>query len=214
LHDAGATPGKIVMIHFMSSDPCVPVVPIVPPATAVQEVGIPLRYDPPFMLWWIVGVHLAWAGGLIFEPTVLTKAIALVGLDWLVEWGLSSTAIAAVLGSCALLAAAGLVLEKWTRDHLRPRAGLAFMAGTLLPQYFLVLIAFTSDVWLLLNPPAGQSGQPVASWILITVLFPVVWGALLHTAAILLRAELAVRGFPPWPPRGQRGRWVAIWKPE
>jgi hypothetical protein len=206
----------IAMLYLMRSDPCVPIVPIIPATApaAAQEVGIPLRYDPPFMLWWIVGVHLAWAGGLIFEPDVLTRAIALVGLDWLVEWGLSSAMIAVVLGSCAILAGAGLVLEKWSRDHLRPRAAMAFMAAALLPQYFLVLIAFTSDLALLFEHKAGSNGQPIASWILITVLFPVVWGALLHTAAILLRAELAVRGFPPWPPRGQRGRWVAIWKPE
>lgn len=199
----------------MQSDPAL-VVPIVPspPAAAVQEIGIPLRQDPPFMLWWIVGVHAAWAGGLLFEPDVLTRAIALVGLDWLVEWGLSSNMIAGILGGFALLAASGLVLERWARENLAPRRALGFMAATLLPQYFLVLIAFSSDVWLLFDPPAGQSGQPIASWILITILFPVVWGALLHTAAILLRAELAVRGFPPWPPRGQRGSWVAIWKPE
>lgn len=201
----------------MTSDPCLPVVPMIPaPAAAAstQELGIPLRHDPPFMLWWIVGVHLAWSLGLLFEPDVLTKAIALVGLDWLVEWGLSSLLIALVLASFALLAASGLVLESWAREHLAPRHALTFMAVCLLPQYFLVLIAFTSDVSLLVSPPNGSNGQPVASWILITVLFPVVWGALLHTAAILIRAELAVRGFPPWPPRGQRGKWIAIWKPE
>lgn len=208
-----------MMASPMTSETRPPVVPVVPASSApaarvAQELGIPLRSDPPFMLWWIVGVHLAWAFGLAFEPAVLTRAIALVGLDWLVEWGMSSIQIAGILATFALLAAAGLLLERWARDHLPARWALGFMAATLLPQYFLVLIAFTSDVNLLLNPPAGASGQPVASWILITVLFPVVWGALLHTAAILLRAELAVRGFPPWPPRGQKGSWVAIWKPE
>lgn len=207
-----------MMAYVMTCDPALPVVPIVPnrasAAGQVQELGIPLRYDPPFMLWWIVGVHLAWAGGLVFEPDVLTKAIALVGLDWLITWGFSAPLIAGLLGSFALLAGAGLALERWARDNLPPRVALGLMAACLLPQYFLVLIAFTSDVSLLISPPAGQNGQPVASWILITILFPVVWGALLHTAAILLRAELAVRGFPPWPPRGQRGKWIAIWKPE
>lgn len=188
--------------------------PTLPPAS-VQESGIPLRYEPPFMLWWIVGVHFVWCLGLLFEPVVLKSAIALVGLDWLIDWGLSAHALAVVLGGFAIMAAIGLLAEGWFRTHLRPHIAMAAMATLLLPQYFLVLIAFTSDLSVLLDPDyRSASGMPIASWILITVLFPVVWGALLHTAAILLRAELAVRGYPPWPPRGQQGRWVAYWKPE
>lgn len=187
--------------------------PAAPPM--VQELGIPLRQEPPFILWWIVGVHLGWACGLTFEPDVLTRAITLVGLDWLVTWGFSPAAIAIVLASFSILAGSGLILERWAREHMAPRYALILIGTCLLPQYFLVLIAFTSDLALLIDPPvSAQTGQPVASWVLATVLFPIVWGALLHTAAILLRAELAVRGFPPWPPRGQRGKWIAIWKPE
>lgn len=191
----------------------VPTIPVT--ANTVQEQGIPLRYEPPFMLWWIVGVHMAWAFGLLFEPVTLSSAIALVGLDWLVSSGMTSEAIAFVLGSFAVLAAWGLIMEKWAINHLQPKVALAFLAICLLPQYFLVVIAFTSDLSILLDPNyRSATGAPVASWILITILFPVVWGALLHTASILLRAELAVRGFPPWPPKGQRGRWMAVWKPE
>lgn len=188
--------------------------PVLPPGS-VQENGIPLRYEPPFMLWWIVGVHIVWCFGLLFEPVVLTSAIALVGLDWLVEWGIGPQALAFLLGGFAVMAAIGLLGEGWARTHLRPRVAMGVLAGLLMPQYFLVLIAFTSDLSILLDPDyRSASGMPIASWILITILFPVVWGALLHTAAILLRAELAVRGYPPWPPRGQRGRWIAFWKPE
>lgn len=181
---------------------------------SLQEEGIPLRSEPPFMLWWIVGVHMAWALGLVFEPITLS-AIALVGLDWLVEYGLGADFIALILASFAILAAIGLLFEKWMRENLKPRVAMAVLATCLVPQYFLVIIAFTSDISILLDSDyRSTAGSPIASWVLITILFPVVWGAMLHTAAILLRAELAVRGFPPWPPRGQRGRWMAIWKPE
>lgn len=181
---------------------------------SLQEEGIPLRSEPPFMLWWIVGVHMAWALGLVFEPQTLS-VIALVGLNWLGEYGLGADSIAFVLATFAIMAATGLIFEKRMRENLSPRLAMAILAICLVPQYFLVLIAFTSDISILLDPDyRSATGAPIASWILITILFPVVWGAMLHTAAILLRAELAVRGFPPWPPRGQRGRWIAIWKQE
>jgi hypothetical protein len=208
----------------MTREPCA--VPVLPHTTqedvplakvpgSAQEVGIPLRREPPLMLWWIIGVHLAWAFGLHFEPESLTRAIALVGLEWLFEVGLTADAVAAALALFATMAAVGLASESWVAAHLRPRLAMVFLAVTVLPQYFLVLLAFTSDMAIIFDPDyTTASGTAVGSWVLIAILCPVVWGALLHTAQILLRAELAVRGFPPWPPRGEKGRWVALWKPD
>lgn len=208
----------------MADIPVVPViphtsqedVPLVEAVVSIQEVGIPLRYDPPFMLWWIVGVHFCWAVGLMYEPETLTRAIALVGLEWLFQAGLSYTFVSVTLGLFATLAAFGLLTERWVAQHWKPRKAMVFLAVTVLPQYFLVLVALSSDVSILLDPDyRGSTGAPIGSWVLIAILCPVVWGAFLHTASILLRAELAVRGFPPWPPKGSRkGRWVAMWKPE
>jgi hypothetical protein len=183
--------------------------------TTPQIDGISLRSDPPFMLWWIVLVHGTWAVGLQFEPKILSQLVALIGLDWLLEWGISPQILSCVLGSFAILAAGGLIFEERIRERFGPDTALSLIGLCLLPQYFLVLIAFTSDLATLLDPHyVTAGGNPVPTWTLICALAPIIWGATLHTATILQRATLAVRGFPPWPPRGQHGRWVAVWRPE
>lgn len=138
----------------------------------------------PWMLWWIVGVHFVWGWGLLFQPQLLGRIVVLIGVDWIAQLGVSTTVLAIILLSVSILAATGLLLER-RLHNLSPGKALTILALTLCPQYFIVLAALLSDLNTIL---AGEfQGQKIETWLLLCALAPVVFGALLHTAAILER---------------------------
>lgn len=141
-----------------------------------------MREGVPWMLWWIIGIHVGWALGLWFEYDQVARLIILLGLDWLnTPW------LSVVLLLVSGLATSGLVLEKWVAQKFSFRTAFLFMMVTLLPQYFLVLTAFMSDVHTLIFGYQTNQGMAISPWVILCALLPVVWGAVLHTGAVLER---------------------------
>lgn len=135
------------------------------------------------MLWWIIGVHYIWSIGLWQQPSILTKLVALIGLDWVVQLGLSANVMAIFLFTISTMAALGLVIEPNLRRRISRSRGLILMSICLIPQYLVVLIAFGSDLNTILS--SSFHGMHVERWVLLCALWPVAWGAILHTGAIL-----------------------------
>lgn len=137
----------------------------------------------PWMLWWIVGVHLSWGIALVVHPKTL-DALVLIGVDWITGWGLSAWLIGGLLITVSAMAAVGLLAEPTLRREPTP-ASLWLLVGLLCPQYFVVLAAMISDLNLIAE--GSFNGRDVDRWLLLGALAPVVWGALFHTASILER---------------------------
>lgn len=147
-----------------------------------RDVLIVNRRLTPWMLWWAVGLHLVWAFVLVAFPETATLAV-IVGLHPFLELGLTPDLVGIALFVAAALAGLGLVLE--TRIGLQ--ATLAFLA----PQYLILVIAFVSDVYLFV---AGEyQGRRIDRETILVILWPLAWGALLHTLAILDRYLLRWR---------------------
>lgn len=140
-----------------------------------------LRTTQPWMLWWAVGLHFIWGWALLVRPTAGNLTV-FVGLNRLVtDVGISSTILGLFLIVASLLAAAGLLLEGKI-----PRLALV----SLLPQYALLLIALLSDLEVVVTAKNPATGQYVDRVLIISIIGPLMWAAILHTFAILERFVL------------------------
>jgi hypothetical protein len=147
---------------------------------------LPCKPGVPWMLWWIVGIHVCWGLGLVVRPERIETLLILIGVDWIANIGIGPVALGGILLAVSACASTGLLFE--ARIEHAGRRGVWLIGALLCPQYFIVLAAFISDVSTL---GAGNvRGQDVERWLLVCALAPVVWGALLHTASILERYAL------------------------
>lgn len=135
-----------------------------------------------YIIWWAIGVHLAWGVALIVDPAVGPAAI-LVGLHWVIALGISGQLLGMFLIVAALLAAVSLLYT----SRLSNIEALVM----LLPQYALLVAAFVSDAQSIAN--GILLDKPIDRLLLFTALFPVMLAALLHSAAIIERHTTWIR---------------------
>lgn len=133
-------------------------------------------FTRPYIIWWAILLHVVWGVSILFRPSIITLGI-LVGINRLTDVGLSSMQVGSVLLIAALLALIALIL-----DHRIPRH---ISISLLAPQYFILVLAFISDIEVLYYGEVRN--QSVDRIVLFTVLFPVMIGAVLHTLAIYER---------------------------
>lgn len=136
----------------------------------------------PYIIWWAIAVHIAWGIALLVDPYVAPVAI-LVGLHWVIDFGIEGATLGVALLIAATLAMVSLLAAK------RLSNGVAFLL--LMPQYALLVAAFVSD---LQSVVSGQvAGRDIDRPLLFTALWPMVVAALLHSVAIVERHLLWTR---------------------
>lgn len=144
-----------------------------------------VRFGYPWMIVWAIGVHLMWGIGLWVNDQVATLVL-LVGLNHFIdEAHISPHLLGSLIALAALLAIIGLFLE----GSASPRTVLAL----LLPQYGLMIVALLSDSIILVHGLKTSAGVPIDRVLLFTILGPMMFAALLHTASIIERFVLEPR---------------------
>ena len=131
----------------------------------------------PLILWWASLVHTGLGISVLIDNDA-SAVLLLVGLHDITN-SLGPDEIGALLIFFSILAAVGLMFE-----HKIPRTAIISL---LLPQYFLLIASFVSDVWLILDGFENSRGQQVPTPVIFAALWAVMAGSILHTIGIVER---------------------------
>lgn len=138
--------------------------------------------DQPWMIWFAISLHLVYGSALIIWPATTTALAILGGFDHLIA-AFGATATGCILFGFASIAAIGVSFEQ--------RLGKAPAILLLMPQYSLLLYAFTASIVTItqgmeVHSRSGGIVEVMRELIFIGVA-PICLTAVWHTAAILAR---------------------------
>lgn len=149
----------------------------------IREIAF-IRWGYPYMIFFTAGIHINTGLFMTLDARV-GNLLPFFGLKELSSLGLTTFGLGVALMVVGALACVALILE--------PRLKLRIALLLLLPQYGLMVAAFLSDAWLLINGATSSSGNPVAFTILEPLVFIIMFAALLHTLSIIERFVVAPR---------------------
>lgn len=123
-------------------------------------------------------VHVVWGGALIYSDAV-GRTLILVGLDKFVEAGMTVDSLGIMLLTFSALAVLGLVKESEWGDRR--------CFALIMPQYFLMMAQFGSDLQVIFTGYTTASGNPVDPVLVFTILAMPMLLALFHTWSVVER---------------------------
>lgn len=134
------------------------------------------QYPIPWMIWWAIALHIVW-GVLLLTDSNTARLAILVGLNRLIDLGISDTIVAIIIITAALIATFGLLTE----GKMPWRWSLCF----LMPQYAVVMQALLSALYSVYEGEVMD--RQIDRDILVAVLAAIILGAVFHSASILER---------------------------
>lgn len=135
-----------------------------------------VRKSTPYIIWWAIAVHFAWGIALLLDPAV-TPVVILVGLHWIIAFGIDGP----TLGLLLLIAAAPATISLVAGMRLSNLVSFLL----LMPQYALLVAAFVSDAQSITT--GLVAGREVDRLVLFIALWPTMIAAALHSLAIVER---------------------------
>lgn len=139
--------------------------------------GAPKPMLRPYIIIWAIAVHIAWGVALLVDPAA-APAVILIGLHWMISYGVDGPGLGVALLLAAGLALLGLLLGR----RLSNLKALAL----LMPQFALLVAALISDSQSVFTGVLPD-GREVDRVLLFTALWPTMIAAVLHSVAIVER---------------------------
>lgn len=135
-----------------------------------------LHYRLPILLG--ISLHLVWGFSLVVNNDIAPLTI-FGGLHKFLELGISPFLLGITILTFALFALVGSFFESQLTQQK------SFLL--ILPQYFILIVAFLTDLLVLVDGKNPTSGTPVDRTIIISILWPVMGISLAHTFAVIER---------------------------